>query len=61
MVAKLESLHAAGRALLRENVFAFITVFLVSLVIRARAAKVATGASGMEQEIAVAVNDNLGL
>lgn len=34
--------------------FAFITVFLVSLVIRARAAKVATGASGMEGEIAVA-------
>jgi membrane-bound serine protease (ClpP class) len=34
--------------------FAFITVFLVSLVIRARAAKVVTGASGMEGEIAVA-------
>jgi membrane-bound serine protease (ClpP class) len=34
--------------------FAFVTVFLVSLVIRARAAKVVTGASGMEGEIAVA-------
>ena len=34
--------------------FAFITVFLLSLVLRARAAKVVTGSSGMMQEIAVA-------
>lgn len=34
--------------------FAFITVFLLSLVLRARAAKVVTGSSGMLLEIAVA-------
>jgi len=34
--------------------FAFITVLLLSLVLRARAAKVVTGSSGMMQEIAVA-------
>jgi len=34
--------------------FAVITVFLLSLVIRARAAKVATGSSGMVNEVAVA-------
>jgi membrane-bound serine protease (ClpP class) len=34
--------------------FAVITVFLLSLVLRARAAKVATGSAGMVQEIGVA-------
>jgi membrane-bound serine protease (ClpP class) len=34
--------------------FALITVFLVSLILRARAAKVATGSAGMLQEIGVA-------
>jgi len=37
--------------------FAAITVFLVSLVIRARAAKVVTGSEGMIGEIGVAVGD----
>jgi membrane-bound serine protease (ClpP class) len=37
--------------------FAAITVFLVSLVIRARAGKVVTGSEGMIGEIGVALGD----
>jgi membrane-bound serine protease (ClpP class) len=43
-----------GTAVALTLPFTFITVFLVSLVVKARAAKVATGASGMVAEYGVA-------